>query len=279
MLFGIESLQATVFVPCVGDLSLPCGDHSLCHRAPLHSSLSASLPSSVVGRGLGLVSGGGRVARWAGRVSALCPCCGLDHVGGNDNMCGECLSRALGDGPLNSCIGHGHDVLGGTKTQSTCTRSGVWRPLEGPLSVVDKLALGHRGESEVHVEAREGRTNTYRCGTRLVELGQGREVEVKIPTDPERDQRSPGPGVSLRERWGWKPLLRTLTSGIWVLPGALEGVGLGDALASAAGWVGRGTYRTSWAGTSIVRLPMLVFVRARPSYRATNWTADFSDVV
>ena len=99
----------------------------------------------------------------------------------------------------------------------------------------------------MRVEAWEGRISTNRCGTRLVELGQGCEVEVKIPTDPERDTKSPGPGVPIRERWGWKPPLRTLTSGIWVLPGALQGLGLEDALASAASWVGRGTYRTAWA--------------------------------
>ena len=88
---------------------------------------------------------------------------------------------------------HGHDVLGGTKTQSMRTRSGVWRPLEGPLSMADRLALGHRGESEVHVEAREGRISTNHCGTRLVDLGQGCEIEVKISTDPESDTWSPGP--------------------------------------------------------------------------------------
>ena len=38
-----------------------------------------------------------------------------------------------------------------------------------------------------------------------------------------------------------------LTSGIWVLPGALTGEGFLDALASAGGWVGRGTCRTAWA--------------------------------
>ena len=35
------------------------------------------------------------------------PCCGVDHVGGNDNIFGECLSRAFGGGPFNSCLGHG----------------------------------------------------------------------------------------------------------------------------------------------------------------------------
>ena len=91
---------------------------------------------------------------------------------------------------------------GGTKPRSTRTRDRVIRPLEGPSPVVDKLASDHRGESEeVHVEAREGRTSTTRCGTKLVELRQGCEVLVKIPSDPERDLMSPGPGSSLRERW------------------------------------------------------------------------------
>ena len=140
-------------------------------------------------------------------------------MGGNDNICGECLTRALGNGPWNSCVGHGegqdaehvHEVAGETKPQSTRTRSGVWRPLDGTLSVGDELTSDHRGASEevwvwrpleglmpvgdelasdprgasdkVHVEARKGRTCTTRCGTRLVVLGQGCEVEVKIPSD------------------------------------------------------------------------------------------------
>ena len=63
----------------------------------------------------------------------------------------------------------------------------------------------------MHVETREGDTRTTLCETRLVELGQGCEVEMKIPTDPERDLRLPGSGIWLRERWGWKPLLHTIT--------------------------------------------------------------------
>ena len=187
-------------------------------------------------------------------------------------MCGLCLLLALGGGHThNSCLGHGHDVLGGTKTQSMRTSSGVWRPLEGPLSMADRLALGHRGESEVHVEAREGRISTNHCGTRLVDLGQGCEIEVKIPTDLESDTWSPGPGVPIRERWGWKPLLRTLTSGgIWVLPGALQGLGLEDAF-GVGSKLGRSWHLPhSVGGTPYVRLPMLVFVRARPSCRATH---------
>ena len=55
------------------------------------------------------------------------------------------------------------------------------------MPVGDELASDFRGASvEMHVEAREGRTSTPRCGTRLVELGQGCEVEVNIPTGPEK---------------------------------------------------------------------------------------------
>ena len=46
---------------------------------------------------------------------------------------------------------------------------------------------------------------------------------------------------------GWKPLLRTLTSVIWVLPGALRSVGLVGVLEAAASWERRSTYRTAWA--------------------------------
>ena len=161
---------------------------------------------------------------------------------------------------------------GRTKPQSTRTRSGVRRPLEGTLPVGEELASDHRGASdEVHVEAREGRTCTTRCGTRLVVLGQGCEVEVKIPSDPERDPRSPGPGIPLRERWGWKPLLRTLTSGIWVLPGALQKRWVWGAVGGGC-FMGEPQHLPhSLGGMSLVRLPMLVFVMARPSYRAAHW--------
>ena len=171
------------------------GDRTLCHRAHLSAPVSASLPSSVVGRGEGRVTGRARAACQAGQVSALCcPCSGLDLVGGNDNICGECLSRALGDGPWNSCVEHGegqgaghvHGAAGETKPKSTSTRSGVWRPLEGLMPVSEELASDPRGASEeLHVETREGRTCTTLCGTRLVELGKGCGVEVRIPCVPE----------------------------------------------------------------------------------------------
>ena len=75
-------------------------DLSSCHRAPLLALASAPLPSPVsVGRG-------GRVARWAGRVSALCcPCCGLDLVGGNDNICGGVFVECTWGWPIEFVCG------------------------------------------------------------------------------------------------------------------------------------------------------------------------------
>ena len=72
-------------------------------------------------------------------------------------------------------------LLGATDTRRVAMQPTEDARTKKPTSLVnriesptywDKLALGHRGESEVHVEAREGRTNTNQCGTRLVELGQ-----------------------------------------------------------------------------------------------------------
>ena len=137
---------------------------------------------------------------------------------------------------------------GETEPRSTRTRSRGRRPLDGPSPVGDELGLDHRRASKgMHVETREGRTCTTRCGTRLVELVKGCEVEVRIPCVPEWALMSPGPGATLRETWGWKPLLHTPSSGIWVLPGALQSVGFSGLLEAAGSWVSRSTYRTAWA--------------------------------
>ena len=52
------------------------------------------------------------------------------------------------------------------------------------------------------------------------------EVVVKIPCVSEKALMvgvfvAPRPGVPMREAWGWKPLLHTVSSGVWVLSGAL----------------------------------------------------------
>ena len=198
---------------------------------------SEHLRSSVPSRSwIGSSSCRGRRARWSGRGSSLCcSCCGLDLVGGNGNTCGECLLLAHG-------TIHGirvWDTVKG-KVQCMCMKwlrkqsqrvrvlgVGVWQPLEGSIPVGDELVKDPRRVSEkVHVEIRDGRSGATQYGTRLVELGKGCEVVVKIPCVPEKALMvvmfvSPRPGVPLRETWGWKPLLHTPSSGVWVLPGAL----------------------------------------------------------
>ena len=81
---------------------------------------------------------------------------------------------------------------------------------------------------------------------------EAREEEVKIPCVPEKALMvgvfvTPRPGVPLRKAWGWKPLLHTPSSWVWVLPGALQSLGFLELLDAAASWVGRSTYRTAWA--------------------------------
>ena len=163
--------------------------------------------------------------------------------------------------PWNSCVGHGegqgaehvHEVAGETKPKCTSTGFGVWQPLEVSLPVADELVKDLRRVSEkVHVEMRDGCNGATKYGTRLVELGKGCEVVVKIPCVPEKALMvgvfvSPRPGVPLRETLGWKPLLRIPSSGVWVFPGALQSLGFLDLLDAAASCVSRSTYRTAWA--------------------------------
>ena len=146
------------------------------------------------------------------------------------------------------------------------------------MPVGDELATDFRRVSgKVHVETRDGRSSATRYGTRLVEFGEGCEVVVKIPCVPEKALMvgvfvTPRPGVPLRETWGWKPLLHTPSSGVWVLSGALQSIGFLDFFGCGCllGWSQHLPH--SLGGMSLVRLPMLVFLRARPSYRATHWT-------
>ena len=171
------------------------------------------------------------------------------------------MSGTHGCDMFNSCVEHSdgqvarrvHHWVGETKSKRTRTGSRVWQPLEGLMPVGDELATDPRRVSgKVHVETRDGRRSATRYGTRLVEFGEGCEVVVKIPCVPEKALMvgvfvTPRPGVPLRETWGWKPLLHTPSSGVWVLSGALQSVGFLDLLGAAASWVGRSTYRTAWA--------------------------------
>ena len=180
---------------------------------------------------------------------------------GEDDICGMCMSETHGCDMFNQCVEHGerqvaksvHQGAGETKSKRTRPGSGVCRPLEGLMPVGDELVTDPRRVSEkVHVEMRDGRTCANQYGTRLVELGKGCEVEVKKPCVPARALMvgvfvSPRPGVPLRETWGWKPLLHTPSSGVWVLDGALQSVGFLGLLEAAGSWESHSTYRTAWA--------------------------------
>ena len=130
------------------------------------------------------------------------------------------------------------------KLQSVC--------IKGWGNKVKAYAYWVRGLATTRRFVRDGRSCATQYGTSLVELGKGCEVEVRIPCVPEKALTvgvfvSPRPGVPLRETCGWKPLLHTPSSGVWVLPGALQSVGFLGLLDVAGSWVSRSTYRTAWA--------------------------------
>ena len=112
---------------------------------------------------------------------------------------------------------------GETKLLSMSTRSGVRRPLNSPSPVGDELVLDHPGRQKTCMLGR-GRVALAQpgVGQGWMNWRKGCEVEVKIPLVPELALMSPRPGVALKQTCGWKPLLRTSSSGIWVLPGALR---------------------------------------------------------
>ena len=187
-------------------------DLSSCHRAPLPASASAPLPSPVsVGRG-------GRVARWA---ALCCPCCGLDLVGGNDNICGECLSRALGDGPWNSCVGQGQGEGAGTTTTSASIVEGVGCPTLDNLSGSASLASYVRWAPEgVHVDSWECHTVIAEVKlSKTVLVAEGCEVTVPVLSVPDHFPKSPGQEKIFRNQLSWSTLLRTETSWVWVFGG------------------------------------------------------------
>ena len=68
------------------------------------------------------------VARVRASGSLLCcACCGLARVAGGRTLCGSCLLEGRVEGDIhNSCLEHGHEVVGETKPKSTRTLSGVW---------------------------------------------------------------------------------------------------------------------------------------------------------
>ena len=83
---GVQADKASDLV----ESTVSLGDRSLCHRAPLLASVTASLPPAVVGRGPGLSSCRGRRARGgACGVALCCSCCGSGLVDGESDICGR----------------------------------------------------------------------------------------------------------------------------------------------------------------------------------------------
>ena len=133
-------------------------------------------------------------------------------------------------------------VHGGTKSLSTCTRTGVRRP------AVEKLASPQQASLKLHDETWAGLP--MNLGPRIlreVEIVPGCAVRVACPSCPDYYAEPPGPGIVIRNMLGWSLLEKTERSGVGVFRGALQGENLFSLLDAAGGWERKGSYRTAWA--------------------------------
>ena len=107
----------------------------------------------------------------------------------------RCVVNSVGDtedGGRLSC------VLGGTKSPSTSTRCGVWRP------AVDELAHPQQAPLKLHEEAWAGLLQNQGVGiSQEVEIVPGCAVSVACPSCPHNPPVSPGPGRVIRNMLGW----------------------------------------------------------------------------
>ena len=151
----------------------------------------------------------------------------------------RCVVNSVGDtedGGRLSC------VYGGTKSLSTCTRTGVRRP------AVEKLASPQQASLNLHDETWAGLLKNQ--GPRIfreVEIIPGCAVRVACPSCPDYYPEPPGPGIVIRNMLGWSKLEKTERSGVWVFRGALQGENLFSLLDAAGDWVTKGSYHTAWA--------------------------------
>ena len=151
----------------------------------------------------------------------------------------RCVVNSVGDtedGGRSSC------VSGGTKSLSTCTRTGVRRP------AVEKLASPQQASSKLHVETWAGLLKNQ--GPKIFrdeEIIPGCAVRVACPSCPDYHPEPPGPGIVIRNMLGWSKLEKTERSGVWVFRGALQGENLFSLLDAAGDWVKKGSYHTAWA--------------------------------
>ena len=130
----------------------------------------------------------------------------------------RCVVNSVGDtedGGRLSC------VYGGTKSLSTCTRTGVRRP------AVEKLASPQQASLKLHDEMWAGLP--MNLGPRIfreVEIVPGCAVRVACPSCPDHYPEPPGPGIVIRNMLGWSRLEKTERSGVWLFRGALQGENL-----------------------------------------------------
>ena len=142
-------------------------------------------------------------------------------------MCRSCPSVALGNGPWNSCLGHGEGQgAGGSASLASYLQ---WAP-EGV----------HVDSWECRVVIAEGKLS------KTLLVADGCEVTVPVLSIPDLCPKSLGQGSLVRNQLGWTTLLCTETLGGWVFQRALREAQPLAALASSVDWVVRGTYRTAW---------------------------------
>ena len=176
----------------------------------------------------------------------------------------RCVVNSVGDtedGRRLSC------VYGGTKSLSTCTRTGVRRP------AVEKLASPQQAFLKLHDEMWAGLP--MNLGPRIfreVEIVSGCAVRVACPSCPDYYPEPSGPGTEIRNMLGWSQLEKTVRSGVWLFRGALQGENLFISLCAAGNCLKKGSYLTAWSVPWVPR----VLVRTRTgghSYRAAYWRA------
>ena len=183
-----------------------------------------------------------RVARVTSALHNLCPVHSSSIPAHNSRARmphARCVVHSVGDtedGGRLSC------VYGGTKSLSTCTRTGVRRPAVG------KLASPQQASLKLHEETWAGLLKNQ--GLRIsqeVEIVPGCAVRVARPSCPDYYPESPGPGIVIRNMLGWSLLKKTERSGVWLFRGALQGENLFSLLDAAGDWERKGSYRTAWS--------------------------------
>ena len=151
----------------------------------------------------------------------------------------RCVVNSVGDtedGRRLSC------VLGGIKSLSTSTRSGVRR------SPVDASAHPQQAPLKLHDETRAGILRNQGPGTfRKVGIVPGCAAVVARPSCPDHSPEPPGPGSVIRDMLGWSQLEKTAGSGVCLFRGALQGKNLFSLFDAAGDWERKGSYTTAWA--------------------------------